>query len=182
MKKIMILVGLLSFISLAMAAGLTVSVSDSTGANGSTSKVPVNLEGASDIGSMDIVLKYDATVLKAVSAEAGELGKNAFIEANTAKEGEVKIALADSSGINGDGTVATISFEVIGEIGSTSPLTLETVSVHSIELVEIVTAENSGTFTVTEETSLFGFASVFALAIIAIITIIAALFIIKKKK
>ena len=67
MKKLMVLVGLLCFISLATAAGLTVSVSDTTGAKGSMSEVQVNLEGASDIGSMDIVLKYDADVLSVVS-------------------------------------------------------------------------------------------------------------------
>ncbi len=82
MKKMLVLVGLLCLISLASAAGLTVSVSDTTGAQGDTAEVPINLKGATEIGSMDIVLTYDADVLCAVDVEAGTLGKNTLIESN----------------------------------------------------------------------------------------------------
>ena len=115
---------------------------------GSTAEVPINLEGASEVGSMDIVLKYDANVLCAVDVEAGALGKNALIESNTARDGEVIIALADSSGINGDGAVASVTFEVIGDAGTTSPLTLEAVLVHNIDLGEIIPTTECGTFLV----------------------------------
>jgi len=141
--------------------------------------VPIILEGATDVGSMDMVLKYDPDVLRAVAVEAGKLGKNALIEANTAREGEVIIALADSSGINGDGAAAIISFEVLEDTGSTSPLTLETVSVSNTELVEVITTTESGTFSVTEEGALVGDASVVILTIAAIII---ALFIIRRRK
>ncbi len=73
---------LLCLVSLASAGSLTVSVRDTTGAKNSTVDVPINLEGATEVGSMDIVLNYDADVLSAVDVEAGELGKNALIEAN----------------------------------------------------------------------------------------------------
>jgi hypothetical protein len=130
-------------------SGLTISVSDTTGAKGSTVEVPINLEGASEVGSMDIVLNYDANVLSAVDVEAGALGKNALIESNTARDGEVIIALADSSGINGDGTVASVTFEVIGDASTTSYLTLEEVLVHNLDLGEIIPNTESGTFWVT---------------------------------
>jgi hypothetical protein len=110
--------------------------------------VPIILEGATDVGSMDMVLNYDADVLRAVAAEAGELGKNALIEANTARDGAVIIALADSSGIDGDGAVASVAFEVLGDTGSTSPLTLEAVSVHNLDLGEIIPTTECGTFLV----------------------------------
>ncbi|NAT10846.1 hypothetical protein C4E22_04760 [ANME-1 cluster archaeon AG-394-G06] len=135
-------------ISTEESGGLTVSVSDTTGAKGSTVEVPINLEGATEVGSMDIVLTYDADVLRAVDVEAGALGKNALIEANTARDGEVIIALADSSGINGDGTVAIVTFEVIGDAGTTSALTLEAVSVHNLDLGEIIPNTEIGTFLV----------------------------------
>jgi hypothetical protein len=121
-------------------------VSDTTGAKNSTVDVPIFLEGATDVGSMDIVLNYDADVLRAVDVEAGKLGKNALIEANTAREGEVTIRLADSSGIDGDGAVAIVAFEVLGDTGSTSPLTLEAVSVHNLDLGEIIPNTVNGTF------------------------------------
>jgi hypothetical protein len=127
---------------------LTVSVSDTTGAKNSTVDVPIILEGASDDGSMDMVLKYGPDVLRAVAVEAGELGKNALIESNTVREGEVIIALADSSGINGDGAVASVAFEVIGDAGTTSYLTLEAVLVHNLDLAEIIPNTVNGTFLV----------------------------------
>jgi len=48
-------------------------VSDTTGAKGDTVEVPIGLEGASDVGSMNIVLRYDPDVLMAVAVEGDEL-------------------------------------------------------------------------------------------------------------
>jgi hypothetical protein len=87
---------------------------------------------------MDIILNYDADALSAVDVEAGELGKNALIGSNTARDGAVIIALADSTGINGDGAVASVAFEVIGDVGTTSALTLEAVLVHNLDMGEII--------------------------------------------
>lgn len=136
------------FISTEESGSLTVRMSNTTGANGSTVEVPINLEGTTEIGSRDIVLNYDADVLSAVDVNAGALGKNALIEANTAREGEVIIALADSSGINGDGAVASVALEVIGDAGTTSYLTLDEVLVHNLDLGEIIPTTVNGTFEV----------------------------------
>ena len=123
-------------------------MSNTTGAKGSKVEVPINLEGATEVGSMDIVLTYDADVLSAVDVEAGALGKNALIAVNTAKEGEFIIALADSSGINGDGSVAIVVFEIIGDVGTTSCLTLDEVMGHNLDLAEIIPTTECGTFLV----------------------------------
>ncbi|MBN2489031.1 MAG: hypothetical protein JXA98_08390 [Methanosarcinaceae archaeon] len=179
MRKILMLVSLAFLISLASASSVTVSVSDTTGGSGATVEVPINLEGATDVGSMDIVLSYDAAVLQAIGVEAGELGKNAYIESNTAGDGEVIIALADASGISGNGPVAVVSFEVIGDTGASSPLTLGDISVHDIERVEVITTTTDGTFSVTDETSSAGYESAGVLAIGAILM---ALFVIKRRK
>ena len=85
----MVLVVLLCFLSFGSAAGLTVSMSNTTGAKGNTVEVPIDLEGAAEVGSMDIVSTYEANVLSAVDVKAGALGKNALIESNTARKGEV---------------------------------------------------------------------------------------------
>ncbi len=153
MKRILLLVSLMCLVSLALAQDMTVSVSDTTGAAGDIVEVPINLEGAVDVGSMDISLMYDPAVLQAVGVEAGDLGGNAYIESNTANEGEVIIALADSSGINGDGAVAVVSFEVVGDVGSSSTLILSDVSVHNTDLVEVISPTIDGTLSVTEEAS-----------------------------
>jgi len=70
-------------------------MSNTTGAKRSTVEVPINLEGASEVGSMDI------------------------------------------------------AFEVIGDAGATSYLTLEEVLVHNLDLGEIIPTTVNGTFEVT---------------------------------
>lgn len=179
MRKILMLASLLLLISLASASSLTVSVSDTTGGSGATVEVPINLEGATDVGSMDIVLSYDAAVLQAIGVDSGELGKNAYIESNTAGNGEVIIALADASGISGNGPVAVVSFEVIGDTGASSPLTLGDISVHDIERVEVITTTVDGTFTVTAGSESSGYEGA---VMIAIGAILMALFVIKRRK
>jgi hypothetical protein len=91
-KKTLVLVVLLCFLFFGSTAGLTVSMSNTTGAKGSTVEVPINLEGATKVGSMDI------------------------------------------------------AFEVIGDAGTTSYLTLEEVSVHNLDLAEIIPTTVNGTF------------------------------------
>jgi len=80
----------------ALAQGLVVSFSDSSGSKGDTVKIPIQLDGASNVGAMDILLKYDKAILRARAIEAGELGKNALLESNISDNGEVRIVLADA--------------------------------------------------------------------------------------
>jgi hypothetical protein len=141
---------LISLISVASGASLVVSIGDIQGSPGSTVQVPIMIEGATDVGSVDIMLKYDASVLKAVSVETSDLGKNAIMESNLANPGQVNIALVDASGINGEGEIATISFSVLGETGASSPLSLVEASVFDLELVEQQTTISNGAFTVAE--------------------------------
>ena len=177
MRKILCALLLISLISVASGASLVISIGDIQGSPGSTVQVPVMVEGATDVGSVDIMLKYDASVLKAVSVETADLGKNAIIESNLANPGQVNIALVDASGINGDGEIAAISFSVLGETGASSPLSLLEASVYNLELVEQQTTTKNGVFTVSEESKGIGYAF-FLITLVA--TILAALVIRKK--
>jgi hypothetical protein len=180
MKRILLLVSLLCLVSLASAQDMTVSVSDITGASGGIVEVPIDLEGATDVGSMDISLMYDPAVLQAVGVEAGELGGNAYLESNTGNEGKVIIALADSSGITGDGAVAVVSFKVLGAVGSSSTLILSDVSVHNTDLVEVISPTIDGTLSVTEKASeSAGYGSMLLMTMAAIVM---ALFVVKRRR
>jgi len=179
MKKILLILGILILLPLASAQQVTVNVGDISGAQGGTAKVPITLAGAKDVGSMDIVLNYDTTILQAIYVENGELSKNSFIEANTANGGEVVIALATSSGINGDGTVAIISFEVKGDVGSKSDLILEKVAVNDINLVEVTATAKNGMLRVTEVAPKAGGSGT---AILALAAIIVAIVLIRKRQ
>jgi hypothetical protein len=115
-----------------------------------------------------------------VGVEAGELGGNAYLESNTGNEGEVIIALADSSGITGDGAVAVVSFKVLGAVGSSSTLTLSDVSVHNTDLVEVISPTIDGTLSVTEKASeSAGYGSMLLMTMAAIVM---ALFVVKRRR
>lgn len=149
---------LLCFISPACAASLTVSIADAGAVPGNILTIPIVLQGADNIGSMDIVLAYDSSVLQATGVEAGDLGKNAFIESGTDTPGKVVIALADASGINGDGSIVFVSFLMKGDTGSSSPLTFEELSVHNLDLVEVLPTVRDGSLTVSEPSPTGGYA------------------------
>lgn len=177
MRKILYLLVLVSLISVASGASLVVSVGDVQGSPGSTLQVPIIVEGATDVGSVDLTLKYDTSVLKAVSVETADLSKNAIMESNIEDPGQINIALADASGINGDGEIAIISFSVLGEAGTSSPLSLIEASVYDLELVEQQTTTRNGLFTAEENKSV-GYGSFFVIALTA--TILAAMIIRKR--
>jgi len=176
MRKILCALLLISLISVASGASLVVSTGNVQGSPGSTIQVPIVVEGAKDVGSVDITLKYDPSVLKANSAETADLGKNAIMESNLANPGQVNIALVDASGINGEGEVATISFSVLGETGASSPLSLVEVSVYNLELVEQQTSISSGVFTVAEAKG-----AGYAFFLITLMAAVLAAMVIRKK-
>jgi len=109
--------------------------------------MPINLQGASNVGSLHIELVYDSAMLEATGVKAGKLGRNAVIESNLETLGRVIIGIIDASGINGDGSVVTVSFKAKGKEG-TSSLTLENLEANDAEtLYDIITKASPGEFT-----------------------------------
>ncbi|MDD5095013.1 MAG: cohesin domain-containing protein [Dehalococcoidia bacterium] len=107
-------------------------------------QVPIRIEGANNVGSFDMVLEYDATVLQATEVVAGSLAQNAMLEFNTKNSGQVIIGIIDSSGITGDGSVAIIRFKLLNAAG-TSALKLQTVEAHNATtLVDIIAQTSNG--------------------------------------
>jgi len=85
--------------------------------------VPVKVRNAENLRNMDIELSFDSNVLRAKEVNSGTLTQNSLLESNIVGDA-VKIAFVDSQGIRGNGSVATIVFEVIGNPGSQSTLVL----------------------------------------------------------
>ncbi|MCD4822742.1 MAG: hypothetical protein K8R11_11945 [Methanococcoides sp.] len=153
MKKVcMFVVAMVCLFTCASAGAVPVTVytDDVEASSGSSVEVPVYFTGASEIGSMDLVLKYDSDVLQAAGISGSDLGSNSFMESNVAIPGEVTVALADSSGITGDGAVIAVSFIVLGDIGTSSTVSVEEVVLHNVGLVEIVAETADGVVTVTD--------------------------------
>ena len=113
--------------------------------------VPVSLERASNVGSLEFVLLYDPAVLRVSKIEPGDLAGNALIEFSGGSPGRVWAGMIDVNGMNGDGAVALITFDIVGESGSTSPLTLQNVSANdATTLLDLLIEVSAGSFAVED--------------------------------
>lgn len=149
MKKILALVFLLFFIT-NPALGLKVKVQDASGSVGESIRVPILVEDAKNLGSMDVVITYDLAILKVKSVGKGELNKG-LISSNTKEvegKGIISIAIADSRGINGSGEIAVITFEGLKE--GSSEIVIQGVRAHDVEThLDIGADVQDGKLTVT---------------------------------
>jgi hypothetical protein len=73
------------------------------------------IENAKDVGSLQLTISYDASLVKITEVKAEKLGKNALFEFNKDMAGFLIIGVVDSAGINGSGPIAQVSFELIQE-------------------------------------------------------------------
>lgn len=111
--------------------------------------VPVYLKGANNVGSLEFVLVYEPAVLEITKVERGTLAANAIIDFGKRTSGRLWVGLIDANGIDGDGPVAVISFNVVGQDTSGSPLTLERVSTYDAStLLDILSEPSAGSFLV----------------------------------
>ena len=144
MKK-WIIAGLVIIIILVVVLVIVLAGSGGGDGDGDVA-VPINVQGASNVGSFSIELTYDSTVLEVTGVESGELASNAMMEYNIDNPGLVVIGIVDSSGINGDGAIAEIGFDVIDNEG-TSPLILEAVETHdATTLIDIISETSNGSY------------------------------------
>ena len=109
--------------------------------------VPVNLTGARNLGSLEFVLVYEPSVLEFAELKTGFLARNALIDFGVRTKGRLWAGLIDANGINGDGPVAIISFNVVDPGSAESSLSLENVSAYDAStLLDILTESSPGRF------------------------------------
>ena len=110
-------------------------------------EVPIDLENASNVGSLQMSISYDANILQAIEVNPEKLGKDAMIESNLDNPGIVIIGIVDSSGINGSGSLVSISFDMLGK-SATSSMTINNVVAHNVDtLVDLPTSLIQGKLT-----------------------------------
>ena len=108
---------------------------------GSSVQIPLTLQGVQDrIGNMDLVLSYDPSILEATQVTKGDLTANSLFVENI-QNGTIRISLVDSQGFGGDGSVAIVTFNVIGAKGSTSPLTIMELSANRVGDAAVMSIE-----------------------------------------
>lgn len=91
--------------------------------------VPIEIVNAANVGSIGFELVYDAAIVKAVKVEAGDLAANAMIEYNIDTPGLIRVGIIDTQGMNGDGSVVRILFNIFDDSGS-STMTLANTKAH----------------------------------------------------
>jgi hypothetical protein len=109
-------------------------------------EVPINVTGASDIGSLRFELDYDATILQVREVVEGDLSSGALFDYNTDNPGCIVIGIVDDAGINGDIELAKIKFEIIQK-GTECPLTVGNIFAYNANTLDpLSSSSRSGTF------------------------------------
>ena len=107
--------------------------------------VPIHLQGASQVGSLEFILTYEPSLLAVNSVTRGDLAGDALIESRVSAPGKVWIGLIDAEGVSGDGTVAFVSFRTMEGDMSNSPLMLEEVSSYNaLTLIDLLSSSSPG--------------------------------------
>jgi hypothetical protein len=111
---------------------------------GSSVQIPLTLNGIEDkIGNMDITLRYDSSILEATAVTKGDLTSDSLFEYNI-MAGTILISLADAEGFSGNGTIAYVTFDVIGTADSSSPLQIAALTANRAEDYEALTIPKHG--------------------------------------
>jgi regulation of enolase protein 1 (concanavalin A-like superfamily) len=131
----------------------TVLIADSrTVSPGGTVTVPIRLDKAQNIGSMNFILTYDPNVLKVTRVDKGSLLANIAFAPNYKQPPVIRFGFAAKDGVSGSGPMAYVEFEAIGSGGSSSPLTLsEILAKNTSEQTLSLTAQN-GKVTIEKKT------------------------------
>jgi len=104
-------------------SGTSIYVDDRTMNPGQEVVIPIMMCNANDIANMDLSVGYDSSALQFKDAVKGSLNSNVMFESNNVGN-KVKIAFASKSGFSGSGSIAVLTFRVIGQNGATSPITV----------------------------------------------------------
>ncbi len=110
-----------------------------------TVEVPITVQGAASLGSLQLALRYDPQVLELQGVRAGPLARNTLVDFKGNVPGQAIIGLVDASGISGDGAILTLVFRPTGRPGA-SALTLERVEAANTSLQDLVVQSSTGQF------------------------------------
>jgi hypothetical protein len=114
-----------------------------TGGAATEVSIPVNIQGAAAVGSLHIEIAYDEALLQATAVDKGAAVGDALFQHNVGIPGLVIVGVVSSSGISGDGTIATITFRVNEEGGTSSPLILQNLEAHDAATLEQMSTSGS---------------------------------------
>ncbi|MEN6340120.1 MAG: cohesin domain-containing protein [Clostridiaceae bacterium] len=122
----LVLVLCLAAPSAALADGepvVRLSFGSASGEVGAEVDVPVLLSDCKGVDSVQFDINYDPAALSVVSVTPGDLFPAEYCITNIAESGVVRVACACALGLEGDGTLLTIRFQILTETGSALTVT-----------------------------------------------------------
>jgi len=87
--------------------------------------ITVTLEIALDqaeVYAADIVVGYDPTIISAASVSTGDAAQDFLTASNLNQPGVIRVAIANAQPLTESGHLLYLAFDVLGELGDTSPL------------------------------------------------------------
>ncbi|MDH7594170.1 MAG: cohesin domain-containing protein [Methanomicrobiales archaeon] len=115
---LLVIVAIASVIPSSSAAGEGVlRAGNACGPAGTRVSIPITLSSLkAPVGNMDLAISYDPVLVRAVQVNRGELSYGAIFDSNI-RDGEIRIGIASTKGIEGSGAIAYIVFEITGARG-----------------------------------------------------------------
>ena len=99
------------------------SVGSVSGEAGDLVDVPLLLSDCAGVDSLELDLNYDAAALSVVSVTPGDLFPAEYCVTNIDQAGVIHIACATALGLEGDGTLLSVRFQVLTAAGSALTVT-----------------------------------------------------------
>lgn len=110
-----------------------------------TLDIPVTVRGASNLGSLQLELRFDPQALELKGVKAGPLARNALVDSKLSAPGRAQIGLVAASGVSGDGVIIILTFAPAGKAGPVS-LTVEQLQAADTDLRDLVVTTTPGQF------------------------------------
>lgn len=112
-----------------MASAAALGFPAASGGNLQIVQVPLNVAGVQGLTSASVAIAFNPAILSARGGSAGSLTPGWQVAANTQTPGTVLLSMASSGGpVSGAGSLALIEFDVVGQPGSNTALTISSAS------------------------------------------------------
>ena len=121
-----VLLGAYTYVS----EGVVVSMPSASAYTGQMIEIPVMLSNTEGMLSAELTLEYDSNVLTAKSVRTGALANGWVLQGNTNTSGEVVITGAGFTPVSASGVLGYVLFEVVGDNGDQSALTVTRASLN----------------------------------------------------
>ena len=128
-------------ICILLISGILITQQACTGAvpaetsEGGEIAVPVKIESTANIGSIYFEVVYSSMTLEATGVENGTIATDAMFEYSIDAHDRVIMGFIDSNGFQGNGTLATISLQVLRADENDLPLRIDNIVAHSATTV-----------------------------------------------